>query len=212
MAKIEIESKTIEKALGLAADFIKTIIGPSIEEVGGLFGDNWRALRIKNELRLIQNTENYIKRNNIIIKKIPLKILAPLLNGAAMEEEETLQDKWVALFVNYIDSSKSFRSTVFPYILTQISTDEAKALEYIEDNKVVKSSSIFEKFNLSDSELSNLDRLGLIKENLKIKSDTKMGYLDQTDIDIYVDDRNPEYYTSQIGKEFLKACKLKENI
>lgn len=55
-----------------------------------------------------------------------------------MEEEEILQDKWVALFVNYIDSKKSFNSTVFPYILTQISTDEAKGLEYIERKKEVQ--------------------------------------------------------------------------
>ncbi len=210
--EIKIESKTLEKVLDVAERFLQKLIGPTVKEVGGLLADNVRAWRFKNQLRLLKNAERYIENKSIQTKKISLKILAPLLEGASLEEDEILQDKWVALLVNYIDSRKNFRSTVFPHILTQLSTEEANGLEYMEKNKEVTGSKIWDKLKFGDAELSNLVRLGLIREVIKIKMQKEwdaFAGLTENVVDVYAQE-DPTYCITELGTEFLKACKLEE--
>lgn len=45
-----------------------------------------------------------------------------------MEEDENLQEKWRNLLINYVDSTKNFSSSVYPYLLSQLSSNEVTFL------------------------------------------------------------------------------------
>jgi hypothetical protein len=137
--------------------------------------------------------------------------LVPLLEESSLEEDETLQDKWVGLLVNYIDSSKTHQSSVFPYILNQLSTLEAQTLDYIKSEKgFIHFNDLAKKINICKGEISNLIRLGLLSEDLKIQ--VGAGEYDedgnwQQDVDNLSSDK---YYLTTFGYEFLDACEIEK--
>jgi hypothetical protein len=50
---------------------------------------------------LLNKAKEITEKENIDIKQINLKAFAPLLEGAALEADETLQDMYANLLVNY---------------------------------------------------------------------------------------------------------------
>lgn len=129
--ELNIKSSTIEKGLELAKDFLGKLISPTIEEVGLLISDNIKFLRFKNQVKILLKAKNYVEKNNISLKEIPIKILVPLLEKASLEDEEKLQEKWSNMLVNMVDSETNFQNQIFPHILSQMSIGEYEALKEV---------------------------------------------------------------------------------
>ena len=209
--KLDITSTVLEKGLDSVKEFLQKLIGPTVDEIGLVLSENVRLWRLKNQVRILSKAESYLKSKNINPKKISLKVLLPLLDGASLEEEEELSDKWASLLINYVDPKQNLKSTIFPYLLNQISTLEAMCLEYIDTKWLNRYESIKSEFNISEAELSNLIRLGLIKEvpDLTLDMDNAFEIFEEGPRDRRVlIDSNPNYITTELGKLFLKACKV----
>ncbi|MCP9765182.1 Abi-alpha family protein [Lacihabitans soyangensis] len=132
--KIDNKSSTLEKGLEIAKSFVDKLIMPSIEETGLLMKDHITMWRFKNQVKILNRAKDYCEKHNIEPKKISLKVLSPLLEYSSLEEEEVMQDKWSILLSNLIDSEQNIENHVFPYILSQLSTDEFLPLEIVYDN------------------------------------------------------------------------------
>lgn len=218
--ELNIKSSTIEKGLDLAKDFLGKLIFPAVEEVGLLMGDNIKVWRFKNQIRLLNNVENYVKEKNISTKKVPLKILLPLLENASLEEEPLLNEMWENLLINYIDSKQTFCLTVFPHILSNLSTKEvrfikafnlnSKILEIhnnygikefikVENNGTIN---IASSMNITNAEITNLVRLGLFSviNGLELHKIDRYGHFD-------IDTKYLNM--TSFGAEFMKACTIK---
>lgn len=205
---INVTSTVIEKGLDAAKGFLQRLIGPAVDEVGLLLADNIRVWRFKNQINILNKTEEYIKKKGIKIKKVPLKILVPLLEGSSLEEEGNIQEMWVALFVNNVDSKQKGTSTVFPYFLTQISSQEAKWLKDIYSEKQLDWSSL----SVTNSEVYNLMRLGLIKEGQREIFPYHM--LPQSNDVIFTDIQKRKNLRkiltiTELGELFVETCTLK---
>ncbi|MNX55356.1 hypothetical protein D3C86_861180 [compost metagenome] len=87
---------------------------------------------------------------------MPVKLLAPFLENAGLEEDEYLQEKWALLLTNMVDSKQNIGNHVFPYILSQISKEE---FEFIQSE--------FERRNLLIMELS--EKLSNHRKPLELK-------------------------------------------
>jgi len=211
--ELNIKSSTIEKGLDLAKDFLGKLIFPAVEEVGLLMADNIKVWRFKNQIRLLNNVEKYVTEKNISTKKVPLKVLLPLLENASLEEGENIIKLWESLLLNYIDSSKSFTSAVFPKILAEINSVEATFLKNHTTifDAVYKEKRICEyieiqtsKYKISKAEISNLMRLGILEEiKTYYQLNNKLGQPDG-----FVEEG--EFYLSitDLGEEFIIACNL----
>lgn len=135
MSKIDITSTAIEKGIDIAKNFLEKLVGPSIEETGLLIKEKITYLKFKNQVRMLNKAKEYCEKSKINPKIISLKILCPLLDYSALEENEKLQDKWAILLSNLVDSDQNIQNHVFPYILSQISLDEFVILERAFDDK-----------------------------------------------------------------------------
>lgn len=298
--KFDIKSSTIEKGLEIAKNFVDKLILPSIEETGLLMKDHITMWRFKNQVKMLNRAKDYCEKHNIQPKKISLKILSPLLEYSSLEEEEVMQDKWSILLSNLIDSEQNIENHVFPYILSQLSTDEFLPLEKVYDNCISRRLSLIpelEKFQkeridkdeqikkqiasltkdieekkqtqgkswsteiwelenkrrelerelrnldieehkiqfsikraevvseelFKDFEMSNLTRLGLIKEirefyaegqtlEIPLEREDSYGYsrsYAKVDLDIDLDSTT-EFILTELGELFFKACKEKK--
>ncbi len=193
--KIDITSTVIEKGIDLVKDFLEKLIGSTLEETGLLISDNIKLIRFKNQIKILNKAKKIVDDNDIHIKQISLKALVPLLEYSSLESEETLQDKWTNLLVNFIDSNEKYESTVFPFILNQLSSSEIIQLEKINQLPFIALKDI----TITNAGLANLVRLGVIE--LKHTSGNF----------IYRQGEIPpiKYVITGLGKEFINCCSPK---
>lgn len=207
-----------QKALNTAIPFLEKIINPPLEEIGLLLQDRVKLWRLKQQLKIVNKAKELVEKHNISVKVVPLKILAPLLENASLEEDDQLQSMWARLLVNYVDSKQNLLSSVFPFILSQLSNREAGVLNvFMKHTSDLKTENIgFNKqvitkfkFNEEDDfkrfEIENLVRLGIIEFG------NRNGYTEYFDHEFGCIVREGEDYNiTVLGHEFLKACTLPE--
>lgn len=129
--KIGVTSTAIEKGIDIAKGFIEKLIFPPTEELGLLIKDQISLWRFNNQVRILNKAKVVCEKNNVSVKAISPKLLCPYLEHASLEDDDELQDKWAILLVNMVDSQQNIQNHVFPYILSQLSSDEFKFLESV---------------------------------------------------------------------------------
>lgn len=98
-------AKTTGKAIDAAekaGGFIAKYIGGPLEQAVGMWEDKLKYTRWERQLRLMQRAEGVIRELGINqpTRAVPMKIAIPLLQGASLEDDDDLQDRWVNLLVN----------------------------------------------------------------------------------------------------------------
>lgn len=179
--KIDITSSVAEKGIDLAKSFIDKLIMPAIEETGLLLKEQVARFRFNNQIRMINKAHLVCERNNISPKTISLKLLCPLLDYSGLEEDEVLQDKWAILLSNMVDSEQNIENHVFPYILSQLSSNEFLVLEKVFNEKLARVEILnqeLEEFRKSkpEEERELQDKLLKIDEEITELKKTKSAY------------------------------------
>ena len=170
-----------DAAMQPLADIINKIAGPAAEELGLTFQDHVKMFRLKRQIRLLQKTKAILDRECVEPRRVPLKLLAAILDNATLEEDDYLQDMWAALLAN--NAMGNGLETIFSEILRQLSPADAHLLrscfhEVMSSpmNRETGRFLILESLQqwienlrkertdipLSDLSLENLKRLGLI--------------------------------------------------
>lgn len=165
-------NQEISKAI---LQFLKNIVGVPIEEASYLLIDQLKFQRYKNQIKILQKAERFIKRKGITTKAIPIKILAPFLEQSSLEDDEFFQEKWANLLVNMVDSELNFQSNVFPYILNQISKEEYIELEELirlEKNHKID----VDKFDSISNRKNSIDTSESMNLSEKIKQTEQDGF------------------------------------
>ncbi len=192
--KFDITSTAVEKGIDLVKGFVEKLVGASIEETGLLLADNIKLIRFKNQLKILSKAQKIVEERDINIKQISLKALVPLLEYSSLEDDETLQEKWTNLLVNFIDVNEKYVSTIFPFILNQLSSKEVIELDRIYLTNMA------DMIQLSGVDKSNLVRLGLIERDTSTK--------------LYLYSRShksfPRYKITDLGIEFVQCCSRKQ--
>ena len=160
-------------------------------------------------------------------RTIPVKILAPWLEGVALEENEDLQVLWAALLANAADpqSGDKVRPS-FVSILKEMAPDEAQMLNWIHDNGA---HSHFVPHDQIVAACSSLDDPGVILDALEAAQLIRRGdfgysatlmpagesgeFIAATVANksraTRFDNRNDKSYViTDLGRAFVKACRL----
>lgn len=163
--KIDLTSTALEKGIDLVKGFVEKLVGSTLEETGLLLGDNVRLYRLKNQIKMLIKAQEICKENNISLKQISLKTLVPLLEYSSLENDESIQQKWANMLVNFIDAKEIYESSIFPFILNQLSSNELLILNeiYKYPNSVNSFDFSYLDISFSNLEKANLLRLGLIE-------------------------------------------------
>lgn len=201
--------------------FVSRFISGSLEQAVGIVEDRLRYVRWENQHKLIMRAEAYMSEHGLSApnKAIPLKNIVPLLEYATLEENDTLQDMWARLLVNGTNESTGVNiERSFIEILAQLSPLEAQILQVV--------------YSLP---FSSTQHIGIITENLPYSAKITEENPDEE----YGEPSKPvklalanlvrigclkfpmswgggEVFTqinpTLIGKEFVDACSVRENI
>ena len=105
---VEAVADTTGKAIDASRElggFVSRFIGGPLEQAAGIVEDKLKYLRWERQIRLMQRANAFLAENGMSepTRQIPMKIAIPLLQGASLEENDELQDRWAKLLVNAAD-------------------------------------------------------------------------------------------------------------
>lgn len=116
-------------------EFAEQVTGAGRRELGEWIADHIRLRRWKTQLAILTKAKQYAHEAGFSPQAVPLKTLAPLLEGASLEEEgdEGMSDRWASLLAN-ASSPGAVVPPSFPEILSQITSVEARLLDQVFQN------------------------------------------------------------------------------
>ena len=116
-----------------AVQFFIELLNP-LKEVSNIGEDCIKYLRFKNQVNLLLKARRFCEEKGISPKKVPLKVLVPLLENSSLEEDEDIGTKWENLLINSLNPACEY-SIIPSYIeiLKQISPYEALFLDEVYD-------------------------------------------------------------------------------
>lgn len=115
-----------------AGGFIAKYISGSLEQGMGIFEDRLRYMRWERQIRLFKRSHEFLQMNGLSAptRSVPLKLAIPIIQGASLEEDDDLQDRWAALLVNAANAE--FHSEVrraYVVILEQLTALDVQILD-----------------------------------------------------------------------------------
>ncbi len=110
--------------------FFDAIVPEFVKHAGGILSDNVRFWRWKNQVRIVEKVKEKIEHSGLEKKRIPLKVLVPILENSSLEEDEQLQDKWANMLANAISGKKQI-SPNYAAILSELSSVEVVLLDQL---------------------------------------------------------------------------------
>ncbi|MHB1106148.1 MAG: Abi-alpha family protein [Lutibacter sp.] len=139
LEKIITDPATIKAAIDKTEGLLKGLFGKAFEETGEIIADQVRLRRFKNQIKIFEKAQKYLKDKNIDPQKVNLKVLAPLVEFASYEEDENLQDLWAKLIKNILSRPTSvvLQQNAIE-VLNKVSNEEVKILDHIFDKLKIK--------------------------------------------------------------------------
>jgi hypothetical protein len=196
--------------------FISRFVAGPIEQGMGIFEDRLRYMRWERQVRFMRRSEQVLRELGFVAptRPVPLKVAIPLLQGASIEEDDHLQDRWVNLLINAANANSGIEiQRSYIEILGQITSLEAIILdvvyalpfESIQHDGVVTedfphSATVATKEDKSLPELSddvklaigNLARVGCLKVGFTWGNGENFSRVNPT----------------MLGQAFVRACRL----
>jgi hypothetical protein len=204
---MNINIQPLDKIAEAAKEFLQKVVTPPLEEIGLLVSDRIKLWRFKNQVDILTKAESILKQKGVKTRKVSLKIMTPLLEECAAEEDPTLQIKWSNLIANTVSEGSTLDSTIYSHILGQLTKNDAELFEVlyrvsttthkaekytvvVKENRTINIGGIRETRQNFDLQLDNLLRLRLVKEintqsvNTDFVSLTDLGFRFMTAINL----------------------------
>jgi hypothetical protein len=117
-----------------AGGFIAKYIAGPLEQGIGIFEDQLKYMRWERQIRLMQRAQLFLNQTGLQDPNRPvsMKLAIPIIQGASLEEDDFLQDRWAALLVNAANAS--FHGEVrrsYVSILEQLTSLDVRILDVI---------------------------------------------------------------------------------
>ena len=129
-------AKTTGKAIDAAREtggFIAKFIEGSLEQGMGIFEDRLRYMRWERQIRLMQRAQTFLALSGMEApnRAVPMKLAIPIMQGASLEEDDSLQDRWAALLVNAATISFGEVRRSYVSILEQLTPLDVQILDVL---------------------------------------------------------------------------------
>ncbi|MDO7877833.1 Abi-alpha family protein [Hymenobacter sp. ASUV-10] len=112
--------------------FVNKLLGPWVDEVGAAIAEHARIYRLQNSINVLKKAQKLAAEAGIDPKQVNLKVLVPLLEGASLEDNPSLTDKWAALLTNAANPAETVGvKPIYTDILRQLMPEDAQILDQL---------------------------------------------------------------------------------
>ena len=225
------EAKAVQevaKATGKTIDvvrstggFLDDVFGDSLRHFGGALADWLRYVRYTILLTIMDKVREIHRERALQGKPLPVppQFALPLLDGASLEAEPTVQDLWAGLIANATDPTRALRiKKVFIEILRGLEPLDARVLECLDDPNLddrygimtgatFNAAEIASRLNADDEEvkisLQTLARFGCVIDSWE----NTLASLDRGYSGFRVNNPKSNFRLSHLGKQLIAATK-----
>jgi Abortive infection alpha len=172
--------------------FVSRIVNEPVETIVGILDDRLKSMRAERQLRLADRWRDVLKERKIDgpLRIVSPKLALPIIENAALEEDDELQDLWANLLASAVDPN--FKGTIrsaFIEIIKQLEVvdvhilnaifDEARREDYKDKDaftnyllkNLVSPNHIANKLNISlevyETSIDNLLRVRCVSSNVE---------------------------------------------
>lgn len=125
-----IEGLAVTAAISSGSYFLNKVLGPTLNEVGLMINDPIRRAREARLSTVASKAQAILDVRGHDAQPIPHRVLVPALEGASLEDDAGMQERWATLLANAADGQRAAGiSPSFPHILTQLSPLEVAILD-----------------------------------------------------------------------------------
>ncbi len=128
-------AKTGSKALELlekAGPFIVKVLGAPGESAVNILARRLAYYELVDFFRVVDKTKKLLSEWGITdARRVPLKLALPLLEAAALESDDDLQDMWARLLATAMDPSAEQIKRSYISILEEFEPDDAQVLLFV---------------------------------------------------------------------------------
>jgi hypothetical protein len=203
--KVNAEAKAdLTPAVKGATSFLGRLLGKAADEAGLMIAESVGYVRFCNQLRILNRAEKMLEEAGIEPKKVDLKFLAPFLEKCSLEDDPDLSERWAALLA-YTATTGDKRNAIFPGILAEMSSADAKVLEWAEARSKMELDSTFgiPRRGVNFEDFGSWANFQLSLDNLR-----RLGLIVGPGVDVGFDGNPPRPYNfPSLAKAFLKACR-----
>lgn len=127
-------SGTAIEAAREAGGFIARFVSGPLEQGMGIFEDRLRYMRWERQVRFMKRSQEFLQMNGLSepTRSVPLKLAIPIFQGASLEEDDDLQDRWAVLLANAANSA--FQGEIrrsYAVILEQLTSLDVRILDVL---------------------------------------------------------------------------------
>jgi hypothetical protein len=105
-----------------------TVAGAPSIEISELIAEQIRAWRFKREIKHVTKAMKQLEDAGMEPKAVPMRTLAPLIEGGSLEEDDPMVDRWASLLANAAGGATTVPPS-FPGILKELEPIEALMLD-----------------------------------------------------------------------------------
>jgi len=219
---------------GRAGAFLDALLEPLANEIGGELRNRYRAMSGKNVEAVLNGASEILGDAQQSRNAVPGRILFPLLQSAALDEDATMQRRWASLLANSASTGDANKILpAFVETLRMLTPTQAQMLDWMYGRRSssefghpvwadVERLELESEFELTKEDYalfaSDLERLQLIEPRRDIDTDRRGSDIPMDQLlQLVVDSWNSRVRYARIGLttfgiRFVEACSVQPRI
>jgi Abortive infection alpha len=129
-ASVEIARVVAEEITPEISRFMGTVMGSPGLELGELIADRIRAWRFKRGIKYVQAAMKQLDEAGMNPTTVPMRTLAPLMDGGTLEDDAEMGKRWASLLANAASGERDVPPS-FASVLRDLEPAQARILDQI---------------------------------------------------------------------------------
>jgi Abortive infection alpha len=185
--------------------FMGTVMGSPGLELGELVTDQIRAWRFKRGIKYVQRAMKQLEDAGMNPKAVPMRTLAPLMDGGTLEDDEEMGARWASLLANAASGEREVPPS-FASVLRDLEPEQARILDHVYQT-MMQIAPELRKQNLGMARMGIVAELGLSNETLEYHLDNLIRLRLVRRPSGVIDDELEMVTLSEFGRAFVRACR-----
>ena len=121
---------TVDAALEPVKTALSNVASPFTAEIGKLIALPFKWWNFRASIAIMEKAKKFLDEKGIKPQQVPMKLLAPILEGGSLEQEENMLEHWAQLLASSADpNTQPSILPSFAAILKELSPKEVKILD-----------------------------------------------------------------------------------
>jgi hypothetical protein len=204
-ASLELARVVAEEVTPEIGHFMGAVMGSPGLELGELVTDQIRAWRFKRGIRYVQRAMKQLEDAGMNPKIVPMRTLAPLMDGGTLEDDDEMAGRWASLLANAASGEREVPPS-FASVLRDLEPEQARIVDHVYQT-MMQIAPELRRQNLGMARMGIVAELELSNKNLEYHLDNLIRLRLIRRPSGVIDDELEMVTLTEFGRAFVRACR-----